>query len=248
MPILPLDHPEPFAATLGVMLYPRTDEADAAKARAFASQWLATPLERFHAAGYRLAYEQLAQISESAGEPLTDLAQRWWGGTATGELVKAYFALSCTDFDLGRTNRPLASWNNAVRVVELAASRARARGSRTSFWEAKAYFQTVAHLWGAWSIREGKFEERPEVRYDGYAEFQSFLTEAEILRDWGQNLRLRREGATPALPAEVWRVPDDWRPLPRQPDWPETGRIPYLALPADLLASLNPAGRPRKHA
>ena len=28
MPALPLDHPEPFAATLGVMLYPVTDEVD----------------------------------------------------------------------------------------------------------------------------------------------------------------------------------------------------------------------------
>jgi hypothetical protein len=37
MPILPLDYPEPFAATLGVMLYPATDEADARKARAFAA-------------------------------------------------------------------------------------------------------------------------------------------------------------------------------------------------------------------
>jgi hypothetical protein len=35
MPILPLDHPEPFAATLGVMLYP--DEADTPKARAYAA-------------------------------------------------------------------------------------------------------------------------------------------------------------------------------------------------------------------
>jgi hypothetical protein len=38
MPILPLDHPEPSAATLGVMLYP--DEADALKARAYAAQFL----------------------------------------------------------------------------------------------------------------------------------------------------------------------------------------------------------------
>jgi hypothetical protein len=28
MPTLPLDHPEPFSATLGVMLYPATDEAN----------------------------------------------------------------------------------------------------------------------------------------------------------------------------------------------------------------------------
>jgi hypothetical protein len=46
MPILPLDSPEPFAATLGVMLYPGTDKSDQAKARAFAARWLAEPLRR----------------------------------------------------------------------------------------------------------------------------------------------------------------------------------------------------------
>ena len=34
MPILPLNHPEPFAAVLGVLLYPATDESDTLKARA----------------------------------------------------------------------------------------------------------------------------------------------------------------------------------------------------------------------
>ncbi|MGC1348018.1 MAG: hypothetical protein WA863_18420 [Methyloceanibacter sp.] len=37
MPILPLDHPEPFTATLGVMLYPATDEKDPPRAHAFAA-------------------------------------------------------------------------------------------------------------------------------------------------------------------------------------------------------------------
>jgi hypothetical protein len=41
MPILPLDYPVPFAATLGVMLYPAMDEVDPPKARAFAAQYLA---------------------------------------------------------------------------------------------------------------------------------------------------------------------------------------------------------------
>ena len=238
MPILP-DQPEPFAATLGVMLYPGTDEADTAKARAFASQWLATPLKRFRAAGHRLPYEQLAQIIEAAGEQLTDLDQRWRRGVITGDLVKVYFALSCT-------NRSLASWNNAGRIVERAASRAKVSGSRTILLYAKAQFLTVAHLWGAWSIRDGNFEQRPEVGYGGYADVQSFLTEAEILRDWGQNWRPPRKGGETPLPVDVWRVPDDWSPLPRLPGWPETGKVPYLALPADLLANLKPAGRPRK--
>jgi hypothetical protein len=40
MPILPLDYPEPFAATGGVMLYPM-DDADAPSARAFAAHLMA---------------------------------------------------------------------------------------------------------------------------------------------------------------------------------------------------------------
>ena len=47
MPVLPLEHFEPFAATLGVMLYPGLDEDDQRKARAFAAQWLALTVRRF---------------------------------------------------------------------------------------------------------------------------------------------------------------------------------------------------------
>ena len=62
MPVLPLDHPEPFAATLGVMLYPGTDEDDCRKARAFAAHWIAEPFRSFHEAGYQLSYDDLARI------------------------------------------------------------------------------------------------------------------------------------------------------------------------------------------
>jgi len=57
MPTLPLDHPEPFAVTLGVMLYPGEDDASQSRARAFASQYLAEPLRRFHADGGALPYD-----------------------------------------------------------------------------------------------------------------------------------------------------------------------------------------------
>jgi hypothetical protein len=240
MPILPLDHPEPFAATLGVMLYPGTEASDAANARAFAAQWLGEPLRRFHEAGHRLSYEVLMGIVVDAGRPLSDLDERSWGGTATGELVKVYFALACRKPEL-------ASWSNAVRIAELTARRCGKRGARTEQWAARRRFLLVAHLWGAWSIREGKFEPRPEVGYDGFADFQSFLTEAEILRDWGQTRRPRRARSKPPLPAEVWRVPDSWRPPERLAGWPETGRIPLgLTLPDELLAGLRPAGRPSR--
>jgi hypothetical protein len=60
MPVLPIDATEPFAATLGVMLYPGADES--AKARAFAALFLTKPLRDFHSAGYELRYEELAGI------------------------------------------------------------------------------------------------------------------------------------------------------------------------------------------
>src|SRR6476646_4161649 len=124
MPILPLDHPEPFTATLGVMLYPATDEKDPPKARAFAAQYLAEPIRRRHEAGGALSYDALARIAKDAGQRLTDLEERWWYGTASGELFKTLLALAFT-------NPALASWENAVRIAELAAVRAKARGSRT---------------------------------------------------------------------------------------------------------------------
>ena len=239
MPILPLTHVEPFAATLGVMLYPATDEVDPPKARAFAAQWLSEPIRRFHEAGHELTYDQLARIVMDAGEVLSDLDQRWWAGTMTGDLFKTFFVLA-------KSNPTFASWNNAIKIVESAAARAKMSGARTALSEAKRRFLTVAHLWGAWSIREGKFKQHPEVGYDGYADFQSFLTEAEILRDWGQNWRARRAKSKPPLPGDIWRVPEDWQPPPRQSGWPRTGGIPDIVLPEHLLAELKPAGRPRR--
>ena len=80
MPILPPDHPEPFAATLGVMLYPGVDGADRRKALAFAAQFFAEPLQRHSTAGRRLPYEALLQIAKGAGERLMDLDSRWHEG------------------------------------------------------------------------------------------------------------------------------------------------------------------------
>lgn len=74
MPILPLDHPEPFAATLGLMLYPATDESDPPKARAYAAQLLlADPIRRYLDAGHRLSQDTFERIAMDAGHPVTDL-------------------------------------------------------------------------------------------------------------------------------------------------------------------------------
>lgn len=239
MPILPLDHPEPFSATLGTMLYPAMGETDPPKARAFAAQWLGEPLRRFHESDHRLTYDALMRIMVDAGHPLLDLNERWEGGLATGDLFKTLYLLA-------KNNAALASWENAVKIYEVSAKRVGSKGSRTILLQARDRFQSVAHLWGAWSIREGQFVQHPEVGYDGYADFQSFLTEAEILRDFGQRWLPQRARSRPPLPPDVWRVPDGWKPPLRQPGWPKTGMVPDLTLPEALLASLRPTGRPRK--
>ena len=239
MPILPLDSPEPFAAVLGVMLYPGADADERRRARAFAAHYLAEPIHRFHEAGGFLSHNDLVRIVTAGGERLDDLENRWWEATATGELFKTYFALFNTD-------PALASWENAVRLAQLIAAKHRVSGARSALWEARRRFLGVAHLWGAWCIRGGRFTPRPEVGYDGWQDFQSFLAEAEILRRWGQSWHATRAKAEPPLPGDVWRVPGEWRPPDREPGWPETGKVPALVIPDDLLAHLRKAGRPRK--
>ena len=231
MPILPLDHPEPFAATLGVMLYPGVDNDDPLKARAFASYWLAKPIQRCEEAGHKISQDVLLDIVRDGGQVLDDLDNRWWGGTTTGELFKTIWAL----FNYDKT---LATWNNAIKIAERVAWRA--SGSRSLLWEARRRFLSVAHLWAAWAIRGGKFE-TPLER--GYADFQSFLAEAEILRDFGQTWLPPRAKSKPLLPPDIWRVPENSKPELLRP---EIGKIPVLALPEHLLSTLKPAGRPRK--
>jgi hypothetical protein len=238
MPILPLDHPEPFAATLGVMLYPGVDNGDPGRARAFAAQWLAVPLRHFHDAGHRLSYDILAELIQDAGAQLSDLKDRWRGGHETGDLFKALFCLA-------KNHPPLASWENAIGIYLRGSVRTKRRGSRSALLKELSRFRNVAHLWGAWSIRDFRdFAGAPERDYDGADDFQCFLVEAEILRDFGQTWRSFRKNSAPPLPSDAWSVPMDWTPPVRGPNWPNTGMIPDIALPAELIADLKPAGRP----
>jgi hypothetical protein len=238
MPILPLDHPEPFFATLGVMLYPAPDEAE--KARAFASQVLAKAFRRFQEDGGDPPFEILGPIYLDAGEPLDDLQERWWGGRAAGEVFKVLFALANTD-------PPLASWKHAIQIVEETTKRNKIKGGRTKLLQAKDRFLSVAHLWAARSIREGKCFQKPEAGYYYSTDFQMFLAEAEFLRHWGQTWRQARATSDPPLTDHVWRVPHGWEPPPRQSGWPKTGMIPCLTLPKELISELKSAGRPRKN-
>ena len=240
MSVLPLDHPEPFVATLGVMLYPGVDEANRSKAATFAVQHLAEPIRRLHAAGGQLRHDDAIRLLSEGGQILSDLKKRWWQGTAVGQMFKTFFALWNRDPEL-------ASWENATRIAERTAVQQRVPGSRSALLEARRRFRPVAHLWTAWCLREGKFLERPDAGYNYGHDFQFFLAEAEILREWGQSWRAPRAKAEPPLPPDVWQVPDEWQPPERRPGWPPTGQIADLIVPDELVADLRKSGRPRKH-
>ena len=239
MPDLPLDHPEPFAATLGVMLYPGLDDLDRRKAKAFSAHYLAKPIQRLYEAGGALSTESLVQIVMDSGERLDDVDKRWWGGTATGQIFKTLYALHNTD-------EALASWSNAIKIAGRVAAKQNVSGARSALWQERSRYLTVAHFWAAYCLREGRFSANPAVGYDLSIDFQFFLTEAEILRQWGQTWRPKRSKAKPPLPPDVWRTPENWRPPTRKPGWPDTaGRVPAVTVPPDLLSDLMPAGRPK---
>lgn len=238
VPYLPLDHPEPLASTLGVMLYPGFDEESPKRARAYAAQFLAEPIRKFELSGSELSRDDLVRIATDAGVPLDDIDDRWRDGLTTGLIFKMYFALYTT-------NPLLASWGNATKLVQRHARAHDLAHSRSSFYSSRSRYLAVAHLWGAFRIRDDRFTIDEEVGYEAWHDFQFFLAESEILRHWGQTWRGPDGRSSPPLPAEVWRVPNDWEPPERQPNWPLTGRVHALTVADDQLATLRRAGRPR---
>jgi hypothetical protein len=140
----------------------------------------------------------------------------------------------------------LASWEYSARILEKYAASAKVAGSRTSIMAAKRCFLTVAHLWGAYSIRGREFRENVEADYNYADDFESFLTEAAILRKWGRTWQPNAAKAKSPLPAGAWAMPDTWTPAPRKPGWPRTGIIPDIVPPHDLPPLRGSPGRPRK--
>jgi hypothetical protein len=130
MPMLPLDHPEPLAATLGVMLFPGLEEQ--AMARAFSARWVASVLGAYPETRNRLSAELLERLLIDSGRPMEDINRRRWEGLAAGELLKAIYALA-------RTAPDLASLENAIRLYEISVGRS--PGCRTNLLAAKKHFE-----------------------------------------------------------------------------------------------------------
>ncbi|WP_281020123.1 hypothetical protein [Minwuia sp. IMCC3060] len=235
---LPLDHPEPFAATMGTMLYPGTGESERRKAATFTSGYLAQPLEEYYRRGGRLSEDQLRRIITSGGALIDDLQDRWWAGQATGEITKVLIALHNSD-------PALASWKSATSIVEQETGSARGTG-RSALMNYRRQFGSVSHLWAAWQLRGGRFA-ADELSGNSLAvDFQRFICEAERIRLWGQGFVPERAMAEPVFGPNMWAAPADWlAPLPYE-QWPGEGWLPPIEAMAGQLQGLRPPGRPRK--
>jgi len=237
MPILPLDAPEPFIATVGVMLYPSEDEAP--QARAYAAQYLASLLQSHPDKASLFSTEQIQTLFAEAGLPLKDIQSRWYQGIAAGQVFKTYFAIH-------NTNPERASLSSAIKIAEKTAKKHEQTGSRAFLMECWSNYSSVAHLWAAWELRRGRFSDVPKVGYDLATDFHAFLMEAEIFRRWGETWVHTRAKAVPPLKGDNWRVPDGWQPPEWQKGWPDTGKVPDIIIPKKYLSDLQPAGRPKK--
>ena len=238
MPVLSLDYPEPYALTLGIMLFPGDDEPDRQQAKAFASHYVTERLPLLNRMGLSLSDEELNRVLDDANPPV-DPRERWRKGTLTGEMFRVFLTLA-------HTEPALATWANVMRLVEIRSAKHNGSASESTLYAVRKQFGSVAHLWAAWMIRRDKFRADFGLLGPGHVEFESFLAESEVLRHWGQTWHHERDKAEPPLPAEVWRVPDDWRPPAQQTGWAQTGDIPHLEWPCEYVSQLRKAGRPRK--
>jgi hypothetical protein len=217
------------------MLYPGLGAEDRNRAAAFTAQYLAGPLLELHQQGGSIGYDDLLRIATTDQVPLNKLVDRTLHGRAVGEMFKVMIALA-------HAEPALASWNNAARIVSHEAKKNRGPSARSMLWAAKAEFGPVAHLWGALSIR-GDFVADVDAGLTLVDDFKTFLTESEVLREWGQTFRAPRVDAQPPLQEEVWRVDPAW--LAKHPIRKKArpGHVPHITLSGEHLSLLRSAGQ-----
>ncbi|MEP9390528.1 hypothetical protein [Mesorhizobium sp. KR9-304] len=237
MPTLPLDHTLPLVATIGVMLYPGTDEEDRRRAAAYAAHFRNKAYRQLRDAGVPLTPKMEEELAEEDELP-RDLKKRWFAGVAMGNMLKVLFGLMQNEPDL-------ASWNHAAAIVSKAYEGTGFPKSRAYLWAVRRRFFPVAPLWAAHCIRDGKFIHAPESGYGLDTDFQYFLWEAELLGQCGRSYYQDRDKAEPFLPRDSWHVPYDWPGPEYNPCFQEASeaRLRYANVP-DLIKGLRSGGRP----
>jgi hypothetical protein len=234
MPFLPLDYPEPFAATFGVMLNPGEDELSRKCANSAAATITSNAIRLAVLAGHNPCRRTLLETHKLGIDSFPEASEHHRQGLLAGHLFVAYFALYNSD-------PKLASWNHAIEILSDRSVHQGTAFSRRVYHGIKMNYATVLHLWGAWVLRGRTLTSHGEFNFEAYDDFQFFLFESECLRQWGQTWKPSRKGAESPLIGDVWRPPQCWVP----PRW---GLLSHPEYPKEVLASLHLAGRPRESA
>lgn len=239
MPTLPLNHADPFAATLATMHYPAAAEQSQ---RQTLIDCLMPAIAVHRQSSRAIDYDHLmGRATSIAGGDLPDLNERVFEVTAVGQVVKTLFVLS---WNHGRA----ASWANAYATASRHAGPIVKRLASTAYLKVQCgRFKSVAHLCAALCMRDSKFEPKPLVGYGLVEDFHSFLAEAEWVRGWGLHWNRPMPAASPPFAGvDMWQPPVFWYPLPRKTDWPRSGGVADLVLDPTLTGRLKVPGPPRK--
>jgi hypothetical protein len=241
VPTLPLDHPDPLAATLATMHYPNADDR---KQRQVLIDCLMPLVQSYRQSSQSFGCDQLVgQAVGMAGTELPDLEERIFAATAVGQVNKAYFVLAWN-------GTKTASWANARKTANTVAGPIAKRRISDSYFKAqRKRFESVTHLWTALCLQDLSFRPEPFVGYNLNADFQSFVAEGEYIRRWGRTWKRAASDATPPFEGiDMWAPPFYWNPPFRRKGWPLAGGVADLALAPELTERLRPRGRPHNAA
>lgn len=198
VPTLPLNYPDPLAATLAIMHYP--NEGEEAQRKTL-TDCLAQIIPVHRQSYQAVFYDQLMGHATSiVGGDLADLGERVFEVTAVGQVVKTLFVLG---WNQGRA----ASWANAYATASRHAGPiVKRRASSANLKLQCGRFKSVAHLCAALCLRDLKFVPEPLVGYGLGEDFHSFMAESEWIRCWGLNWNRPTPAAGGARTRAEWLI------------------------------------------
>jgi hypothetical protein len=180
-------------------------------------------------------------------------------GQQAGIVVACLWALICMDFRI-------ATWGQAIKAAErhVVRHQKRERSLRTQLRGCLSRFRPVLHLLGARTLRRRPTDPKPRylvdtildlraapaVGYSRKSDLLFFAKEAKSLHDglvtWGLNRSTEYEQSQ-LLAAEMLTLAEEcWNAPPREPDWPDTGRITHNAAIDPWIEFVKKPGRPPK--
>lgn len=239
MPVLPLDHPEPFAAILGIMLYPGQGQEQRRNADTFTRYYLAEPLAEYERKGHRLSPEQKPVVRPTPSQPPKDWVTVWRRGQAAGEVCRLYMSLAAQ-------HHPVASINSARKIYERETREHPKAIRKNNLRIACRDFRPVMHLWAALPDLLERSCGAALSNRNFLLQFDRFLLDAHAILKSGQNWRQKRNKAEPLFGAGCWTFPKNWQPRARTIGWPGAVMVPARGLNSGQISDLKPSARPRK--